>query len=121
MVDAALRRTLGEEAVALAKAAGYHGAGTVEFIADADDPATHFFLEMNARLQVEHPITEMVTGVDLVEWQLRIARGERLDIDSYTLVPRGHAIECLIYAEDPDMGFLPSQGRVPLVRAAAGP
>ena len=99
----------GEEAVALAQAAGYYGAGTVEFIADADDPSTHFFLEMNARLQVEHPVTELVTGLDLVELQLRVAAGEPLDVDvSLT----GHAIEARVNAEDAQ--FFPSAGPVVL-------
>ena len=79
VVSDELREMLGREAVALAQAAGYYGAGTVEFIADADSPETHFFLEMNARLQVEHPVTELVTGLDLVELQLRVAAGEELD------------------------------------------
>jgi acetyl-CoA/propionyl-CoA carboxylase biotin carboxyl carrier protein len=109
VVDAELRRTLGEEAVALAKAAGYHGAGTVEFIADADDPSTHFFLEMNARLQVEHPVTELVTGLDLVELQLRVAAGEALGVD---VSMTGHAIEARINAEDAQ--FFPSAGPVVL-------
>jgi acetyl-CoA/propionyl-CoA carboxylase biotin carboxyl carrier protein len=115
VVDDALRRTLGEEAVALARAAGYHGAGTVEFIADADDPSTHFFLEMNARLQVEHPVTELVTGLDLVELQLRVAAGEILDVD-VTLT--GHAIEARVNAEDAQ--FFPSAGPVVLARYPQG-
>jgi acetyl-CoA/propionyl-CoA carboxylase biotin carboxyl carrier protein len=110
-----LRRTLGDEAVALAKAAGYHGAGTVEFIADADDPTTHFFLEMNARLQVEHPVTELVTGLDLVELQLRVAAGEALDVD---VQMSGHAIEARINAEDAH--FFPSAGPVALAAYPGG-
>src|SRR4051794_23307419 len=102
-----LRVRLGEEAVALAKAAGYHGAGTVEFIADADHPETHFFLEMNARLQVEHPVTELVTGYDLVELQLRVAAGEALALDVQL---DGHAIEARVNAEDAH--FFPSAGAV---------
>jgi acetyl-CoA/propionyl-CoA carboxylase biotin carboxyl carrier protein len=107
VVSGELRAVLGEEAVALAKAAGYSGAGTVEFIADADDPSLHFFLEMNARLQVEHPVTELVTGLDLVALQLRVAAGEALDVDAAL---SGHAIEARINAEDAQ--FLPSAGPV---------
>src|SRR3954447_24789490 len=107
VVSPELRETLCGEAVALASAAGYYGAGTVEFIADADAPETHFFLEMNARLQVEHPVTELVTGLDLVELQLRAAAGEELDVDP---VLHGHAIEARVNAEDLD--FFPSAGRV---------
>ncbi len=109
-VSAELRERLGEEAVALARAAGYENAGTVEFIADADDPSTHYFLEMNARLQVEHPVTELVTGLDLVECQLRVAAGEPLGFDRVEL--RGHAIEARVNAEDAAAGFLPSTGTV---------
>jgi acetyl-CoA/propionyl-CoA carboxylase biotin carboxyl carrier protein len=115
VVSDELRRTLGEEAVALAKAAGYYGAGTVEFIADADDPSTHFFLEMNARLQVEHPVTELVTGLDLVELQLRVAAGEALDLD---VSLNGHAIEARVNAEDAQ--FFPSAGPVVLASYPSG-
>ncbi len=115
VVSDELRRTLGDEAVALAKAAGYYGAGTVEFIADADDPSTHFFLEMNARLQVEHPVTELVTGLDLVELQLRVAAGEPLDVD---VRMSGHAIEARVNAEDAQ--FFPSAGTVVLASYPSG-
>jgi len=115
VVSPELRTQLGEEAVALAQAAGYTGAGTVEFIADADDPSKHFFLEMNARLQVEHPVTELVTGLDLVELQLRVAAGEALDVD---VALDGHAIEARINAEDAQ--FFPSAGPVVLAQYPAG-
>jgi acetyl-CoA/propionyl-CoA carboxylase biotin carboxyl carrier protein len=94
-------------------------AGTVEFIADATDPDTHFFLEMNARLQVEHPVTELVTGLDLVELQLRVAAGEPLQIAQDEITFRGHAIEARVTAEDPARGFLPTAGRVLTYTAAS--
>ncbi|MGH2869707.1 MAG: acetyl/propionyl/methylcrotonyl-CoA carboxylase subunit alpha [Solirubrobacteraceae bacterium] len=112
VVDEALRVQLGEEAVALARGGGYRGAGTVEFIAAADAPAEHYFLEMNARLQVEHPVTELVTGLDLVEQQLRIASGEHLGLAQADVRLTGNAIEARINAEDASHGFLPTTGTV---------
>jgi acetyl-CoA carboxylase biotin carboxylase subunit len=119
-VSPALRASLGEAARKVAASVGYTNAGTIEFLLDAD--GRFYFLEMNTRLQVEHPITEAVTGVDLVQWQFRLARGERLTIDEQiAAIPRGHAIECRIYAEDPDAGFLPSPGRLTRLRPPSGP
>jgi acetyl-CoA carboxylase biotin carboxylase subunit len=119
-VDASTRRRLTSAAAAIARAARYTNAGTIEFLLDED--GEFYFLEMNTRLQVEHPITEMVTGVDLVRWQLKIADGERLELDERAvLTPRGHAIECRIYAEDPDNNFLPSPGPILALRTPAGP
>jgi acetyl/propionyl-CoA carboxylase alpha subunit len=107
-------------AAAVARAVGYTNAGTIEFLLDED--GSFFFLEMNTRLQVEHPVTEMVTSTDLVQWQIRIARGERLDFDpARAVTPHGHAIECRIYAEDPDEGFMPSPGLIRELRPASGP
>ena len=108
------RRQMGEAAVAAAKAVGYVGAGTVEFIANQD--GTFYFMEMNTRLQVEHPVTEMITGQDLVEWQLRVAAGQPLPLKQEQLEIRGHALEARIYAEDANKGFLPATGR--LIRLA---
>jgi acetyl-CoA carboxylase biotin carboxylase subunit len=119
-VSAATRRAITSAAASVARAAGYTNAGTIEFLLDEDE--RFYFLEMNTRLQVEHPVTEMVTGVDLVAWQIRIARGERLTLDPDALLtPRAHAIECRIYAEDPDAGFMPSPGKILGLRAPQGP
>ena len=115
-----LRRRMADAAVAVARTVGYSSAGTIEFLLDQD--GAFYFLEMNTRLQVEHPVTEMVTSIDLVQWQIRIARGERLDVEpDRAMTPHGHAIECRIYAEDPDQGFLPSPGLIRGLRPAAGP
>jgi acetyl-CoA carboxylase biotin carboxylase subunit len=115
-----LRRRIADAAAAVARAVNYSNAGTIEFLLDED--GSFYFLEMNTRLQVEHPVTEMVTSTDLVQWQIRIARGERLDLNpEAALTAHGHAIECRIYAEDPDLGFMPSPGLIRGLRPASGP
>jgi acetyl-CoA/propionyl-CoA carboxylase, biotin carboxylase, biotin carboxyl carrier protein len=120
VVDAKLRERMGAAAVALVEASGYVNAGTVELIADRDDPAAFYFLEVNTRLQVEHPVTEAVTGLDLVELQLRVAAGEPLGLEQADVRLDGHAIEARLYAEDAAHGFLPSTGRVVAYREPAG-
>jgi acetyl-CoA carboxylase biotin carboxylase subunit len=117
-VSPSLRREMGETAVRAARAAGYVNAGTCEFLLDQD--GQFYFLEMNTRLQVEHPVTELVTGIDIVQWQLRVAAGERLPFTQDEIVPRGWAIECRITSEDPSNGFLPSTGRVEYLHIPSG-
>jgi acetyl-CoA carboxylase biotin carboxylase subunit len=119
LLTPALRAEMGQAAVAAAKAVGYYNAGTVEFIFDPElsslrrgSGQAFYFLEMNTRLQVEHPVTELVTGIDLVHWQIRIAAGERFPFPQSSFSQRGHAIECRVYAEDPAHGFLPSTGKL---------
>src|SRR6266851_2908741 len=119
LVDPEMRRRMGEVAVRVAKAADYWNAGTVEFLVDAEK--TFYFLEMNTRLQVEHPVTELVTGFDLVHLQISIAAGEELPFRQKDIVIRGHAIECRIYAEDADNNFFPSPGKIETLLTPAGP
>jgi 3-methylcrotonyl-CoA carboxylase alpha subunit len=121
-VSPSLRRRMGEAAVALAKAAGYVNAGTVEFLVEGEgETANFYFLEMNTRLQVEHPVTEVVTGIDLVQAQFDIAEGRPLPFRQDALSQRGHAIECRVYAESPAQGFLPQAGRILHYEQPAGP
>jgi len=120
VVDAELRERLGAAALSLVAASGYVNAGTVELIAERDDPSRFYFLEMNTRLQVEHPVTEAVTGLDLVELQLRVAAGEELPLRQQDVELRGHAVEARVYAEEPGRGFLPSTGRIAAYREPAG-
>jgi len=118
-LDSVLRQRMGETAVAAARAAGYTNAGTVEFLLDQNE--NFYFLEMNTRLQVEHPITEMTTGIDLVRQQIMIAAGEPLTLQQNDIKPHGHALECRIYAEDPSHNFLPCPGRLIVHREPTGP
>jgi acetyl-CoA carboxylase biotin carboxylase subunit len=119
IVDPAMRKRMGDVAVRVAQAAGYTNAGTIEFLVDAQK--NFYFLEMNTRLQVEHPVTELTTGLDLVHLQIRIAAGEKLPFRQEDVVLRGHAIECRIYAEDPDNNFFPSPGKITLLLLPSGP
>lgn len=114
-----LRLEIGNAAVNVAKAASYHGAGTVEFMLDEDH--NFYFLEMNTRLQVEHPITEMITGIDLVKEQVSIAEGKKLSFDQQDITTKGHAIEARVYAEDPENGFLPDAGILRHYQVPLGP
>jgi acetyl-CoA carboxylase biotin carboxylase subunit len=119
VVDPEMRRRMGEVAVRVAQAANYTNAGTVEFLVDQDK--NFYFLEMNTRLQVEHPVTEIITGLDLVHLQIRIAAGEKLPFKQEDVRIRGHAVECRIYAEDPDNNYFPSPGKITLLLAPSGP
>jgi acetyl-CoA carboxylase biotin carboxylase subunit len=119
IVDEEMRRKMGEIAVRVAKAANYQNAGTVEFLVDQD--RNFYFLEMNTRLQVEHPLTEFVTGLDLVHLQFRVAAGEKLPFRQEDIKLRGHAIECRVYAEDPDNKFFPSPGKITRLISPSGP
>jgi len=118
-LDEELRKKMGQAAIAVARAVGYTNAGTIEFMLDEDK--NFYFLEVNARVQVEHPVTEMVTGVDIVKAQLAIAAGEKLPFAQKDVSPRGHALECRIYAEDAAANFLPSAGRILFLREPRGP
>jgi acetyl-CoA carboxylase biotin carboxylase subunit len=119
IVDPDMRRRMGEVAVRVAETAGYTNAGTVEFLVDQEK--NFYFLEMNTRLQVEHPVTELITGLDLVHLQIRIAAGEKLPFTQDDVRIRGHAIECRIYAEDPDNNYFPSPGKITLLLEPSGP
>ncbi|MFP4441328.1 MAG: acetyl/propionyl/methylcrotonyl-CoA carboxylase subunit alpha, partial [Chloroflexaceae bacterium] len=119
IVNAELRAKMGEDAVRGIQAIGYRNAGTLEFL--MDDQGNYYFIEMNTRIQVEHPVTELITGVDLVKWQLLVASGERLTLEQKDVRIRGHAVECRINAEDPERDFLPAIGEVELFVPPGGP
>ncbi len=118
-LDPGVRAGMGERAAAAAAAVGYEGVGTIEFLVDRD--GRYHFIEMNTRIQVEHPVSEMTTGIDLVKWQLRVAAGERLGFDQSAVIPRGHAIECRVNAEDPLQGFAPQAGLISSYTVPGGP
>lgn len=119
VINVKTRKKMGELAIKISEAVSYYGAGTIEFI--MDQKGNFYFLEMNTRIQVEHPVTEMVTGLDIVKWMIRIANGHKLPFKQKSIAMNGHAIECRVYAEDPEMNFIPSPGTIVYVRVPSGP